>query len=528
MNQISLIALSVEGIIITYVLVKQWKTYKQTQRLITEYSNAIPEIQHFGCNAYRLPTKDIASYSPTEVLERRSFYDLQTPDFWDDKKYEDLHLIDAKTDDAHPFQRILTNINTYMLRNKGSVADFNLLKDIVDRHTDTQETAIQSSLATPLYWGLFGTMIGIVIGLAIFAFSFGAVDSTAADGSSSLQNDAMTGHIISLLISVALGMLASAFGVWLLIQNAVVHFKNAKMSLETNKNGFYTFLQTELLPVLSQDMNSSFRNLQLNIQSFNQDFSKNIGALKTLMHGHAETIKNQHSILTKLEHTDITKLQVGSLRTIEKIDNIAANLGSFHIYLTQMNGFIENSRELTTTVRDILERTDDIGAIAAGITASQNESRELTAYLSAHFKDLDEYNDSILSHSSDVKDDFLRTNTETILNLAKGLDGLQAHFDQALTDFRFAMSEQQNTLRSTLNSAPSQLRNLDTIPKNIEALRKAVENNDAKQSVQNNALITALQQMNDLHRQALTAATPWYSKVYKKTAQVIRTLAVRR
>ena len=528
MNKISIIALAVEGCIILYVLVKQYKHYCETKRLITAYSDAIPTKEQLSCEQARFPTADIALYEPVALLERQGFYALQTPDYWDYYEHEEVHLITADTDNAHPFQTVLTNINTYMLRNKGSVADFNLLKDIVDRHTDTQESAIQSSLATPLYWGLFGTMIGIVIGLAIFAASFGLVEQVPTGDLTTVQNDTMTSHIISLLISVCMGMLASAYGVWLLIQNAVVNFKNAKTSLETNKNGFYTFIQTELLPVLSQDMNSSFRNLQLNIQAFNQDFSKNILNLKTLMHGHAETVRNQHSILEKLENTNITKLQVGGLRTIEKIDNIAVNLGSFQQYLTQMNGFIENSNQLTIAVRDILERTEDFSDIAENVRASQNESRELVQYLSRHFKDLDEHSRAIQSHSTDIKDEFLRTNTETTLHLGKGLEGLEGTFEGAIDEFRTAVNEQQNVLRDSISNLPNQIKNLEKMTKNVEDLRKTIENNETKRAVQNANLIAALQQMNDLHRQTLAAATPLHSKIYQKGKQVARTLFTRR
>ena len=59
---------------------------------------------------------------------------------------------------------ILNSVNGYLLRNKGAVSDFNLVKDIVDRNIDKVDDEISNHLPTPLYLGLMGTMLGIVGG----------------------------------------------------------------------------------------------------------------------------------------------------------------------------------------------------------------------------------------------------------------------------------------------------------------------------------------------------------------------------
>lgn len=61
---------------------------------------------------------------------------------------------------------IIHSINTYLLRNSGAVADFNLIRDIAERNSETIDEAVSSTLSIPLYLGLLGTLIGIVFGLS--------------------------------------------------------------------------------------------------------------------------------------------------------------------------------------------------------------------------------------------------------------------------------------------------------------------------------------------------------------------------
>lgn len=63
------------------------------------------------------------------------------------------------------FESIKNSINKYLEKNAGSVIDFGLLKDAVDRHCDSVENDIATQTPIPLYWGLAGTMAGVILGL---------------------------------------------------------------------------------------------------------------------------------------------------------------------------------------------------------------------------------------------------------------------------------------------------------------------------------------------------------------------------
>lgn len=67
---------------------------------------------------------------------------------------------------------VIKTINNYLKKNKGGAADFHLIKDIVERHTDSLDEEINHKLPVPIYLGLMGTVLGIIIGLFSLRFQF--------------------------------------------------------------------------------------------------------------------------------------------------------------------------------------------------------------------------------------------------------------------------------------------------------------------------------------------------------------------
>ena len=50
------------------------------------------------------------------------------------------------------------------------------MKDIIDRNCDSVEEEIQALIPIPIYLGLVGTMLGILVGAGLLVFSGGLHD----------------------------------------------------------------------------------------------------------------------------------------------------------------------------------------------------------------------------------------------------------------------------------------------------------------------------------------------------------------
>ena len=197
------------------------------------------------------------------------------------------------------FEEIIKTINRYLQNNKGS-ADYAILKDITDRNCDAVEAQIEATSPLPVYIGLAGTLIGIIIGVGVLAFQ-GGVDSLL-DTESAVQVESVDAaprslcvdgkkivdangeiHVYSadeqewkeytdkgaegiknLLQGVGIAMLTTLFGVGFTIIGAWSSKRSSKIN-EEKKNGFLSWLQSELLPQMSDDLGQVIFQMQRNL-----------------------------------------------------------------------------------------------------------------------------------------------------------------------------------------------------------------------------------------------------------------------
>lgn len=149
------------------------------------------------------------------------------------------------------FTSIITSINGYLEKNRTGNTDYHLMKDIVERCSDTQEENVSTQVPIPLYAGLMGTMIGAIVGIGYLwrsgelAALLGASDSAVAGKG-----------IEALLACVAMAMAASFVGI-LLTTIGSVRLKNAKIEMANNKDSFLSWLQQNLLPAIANDTSSA-------------------------------------------------------------------------------------------------------------------------------------------------------------------------------------------------------------------------------------------------------------------------------
>ena len=184
-----------------------------------------------------------------------------------DPESEEIEIpcIDTQDKVEHPLlKKIIDSINTYLLKNRGAVSDFLLVKDIVERNLDTKREEFHVQIPVPLYLGLMGTMLGIIIGVA--SVDLNALSS--ANGTSSIKE---------LMVGVAIAMSASFLGLLFTTINSWLA-KDAESIVEDGKNEFYTWIQTQLLPHLG-GMGNTLATLQQNLIEFNRTFSINTAKL---------------------------------------------------------------------------------------------------------------------------------------------------------------------------------------------------------------------------------------------------------
>lgn len=337
---------------------------------------------------YKYSKDSIPKVIQTEIISSEGV--LLRPEKFEEDNRIFVDLIDIKSGGNAVTDKIIYALNTYLIRNKGVASDFHLIKDVVERNTDAVENDIDQSISIPLYLGLLGTFLGIIIGLTQIKF----------DDSRGLQSDS----IQLFLDGVKIAMIASFTGLLFTILNSGYFFKGAKVLVEDKKNDFYTFIQIDLLPLLNQNINSTLFSLQSNLHKFNEEFKGNVGQLGLVMGKNHDALVAQEKILSILENIDIMEFAKANVKVLRELQISTDKFVQFNHYLSGMNELVSNTSGYTAKLNEMIERTDNFHELGKDLRTIFSENKELTKFLQSHYNSLDNSHQLITQSVNGVND----------------------------------------------------------------------------------------------------------------------------
>ncbi len=327
-----------------------------------------------------------------------------------------ISLVESTGPISETFKDILSAINNYLLRNKGAISDFNLIKDIVDRNIDNEEDAISSNLPIPLYLGLIGTMGGIIIGLigmpSLSETTVGAADST------------MRG-VDALLAGVKIAMIASVAGLLFTTVNSFL-FYYIRQKTEREKNNFFTFIQTRLLPILSRNTASSLQTLQANLLKFNDGFSTNMTHFDSVIKEVRGSFESQLQVVEELKRIDVSKMAKYNINVMNQIDKSFTKLKDLSEYLSNVSGLLKNTQQLNLTVSTQLDKIGQIATIVDNFDANAKNLVDGSRYLQTHFSDFEQREQAL----SNKMADFDSSTGEMVDELKKSFEKRMKNFNE--------------------------------------------------------------------------------------------------
>lgn len=443
------------------------RTYNQ----IRLFKNIIPDSDSLRVTKVMVPNSDLDKLSPKEILSNISIYKAndqaipvaRTEEF---TYNENLDLISAEINydkfnetspiniieksaiikiESNPiFEKILFTTNQYLIRNRGNSSDFNLLKDIVERNTNSVEDDISSSVGIPLYLGLMGTMIGIVIGL----FNMPEMGSLIGD---TRGMDLKLNEGISLLIGgVKIAMIASFIGLFLTILLSGWAFKGSRLLSEARKNEYYSFLQIEILPLMNLGLASTLESFQINLLKFNDEFTTNLKGLSGIFDSSRSAIREQKDLLDALDKAKVSDMTRYNVAVLKQLDVSVGQFEKFNSYLSNVTQFVENSRNIVDRTTELLERTDNFQKIAENLENKLNQSQLLMQFLSEHFNKLNEHKEFTSNAVADVGHLISETFKE-----------LKEHIQNSTESVKQFTVDETELLKTALTASKTNLGNLE-------------------------------------------------------------------
>lgn len=398
-------------------------------------------------------------------------------------------------DKSSIFTGIKLSINKYLYNNKGSVIDFNLLKDAVDRHCDSVEDDINAQTPVPLYFGLAGTMFGVIWGLvpliksgALFYLLNGGIpeayqqliaqgELTEEIAKAELDVLAASG-INDLLGGVAWAMSASICGIILTTLNSVL-FKSFKLKAESGKNSFLAWMQSELLPLLPQDTSDALTSLVTNLNAFNSTFEKNAKDLDSTLKRVNEVYQSQDKIIQAVKEMDVMKMAKANVNVLKELQECTDKLEQFNLYLSSVNGYTQTIQQFNSQFNQESQRLHVLEEIRDFFSRHKGE---LT-------KDTADADDALREAIKTLKDSSVTNVAEFSKHLTDQTDAFnevveaqKKSFVDFCGDMKITYSEQLGQLpqivsnMSVINEVPEKLQSL--IAK-IEDSTKRIEKNSS-------------------------------------------------
>jgi len=331
---------------------------------------------------------------------------------------------------------IIESINKYLSNNKGSVSDFHLIKDIVDRNCDAQEDEINTQIPVPLYLGLAGTMAGILIGVSFLVFS-GSLKSLLGN-----EADSNADGIEALLGGVALAMISSIIGI-ILTTRGTLRVKTEKVSVERNKNNFLSWMQAELLPQLSNDTANVLLKMTQDLSDFNRTFALNNAQFTTTLSKVADTSGKQAELINLISQLQDKRITVKNLELLNVLEKWIANLQNVKDYndvllknLLEVSNYFKIEREQLEQRKTLL---------AESLNKADSSSKAALEAFNSNFNALLQKMQETIEKKISEIEDTLKIQQETIRT---ALVSQNETLIQSIEDQRIALSEKlQNTTK---------------------------------------------------------------------------------
>ncbi|TXD53118.1 MULTISPECIES: hypothetical protein [unclassified Polaribacter] len=271
-------------------------------------------------------------------------------------------------------------INVYLIKNKGATIDFHLIKDIVDKHTETSQNEIENRIPAPLYLGLAATMLGIIIGL--FSVNFNA-------------NSNALNAIQPLINGVKWAMSASVIGLIITTVFSIKIYKDAQVEADEEKSEFLSKLQSELMPKMATGKMPEVAILSDKLDVFARNTSSSISQLDAIVRNTSNTVEREQQLIRDIRKLDVAKITSANVQVFSELDNMMDSFKNFANYYNKLNSSMEGTTDLVSKLQRFISSTENINIVLEGIKKNIEESNVATTFFNTHIQSFERYGDAV-------------------------------------------------------------------------------------------------------------------------------------
>lgn len=420
------------------------------------------------------------------------------------------------------FKEVVFETNEYLCKNVGTSADLGVLQDICDKKLEVKENAVKSTLNLPLFVGLGGTFIGIIIGVIGFAFDLNSLfDSTSSSQeieqtvSVPVRNDNIptisavesqpnepssdeTNSLQFLLYGIGCAMAASLCGLVLMVINTAINYRKATADLDTKRNEYFDFLRRELMPTLANSMSSSLNSLKSVLGHFVDKFGKNLDAYADSAELLNENLEKQHLVLTQIQDMGMTRMANRVASAFVQLNEAADALNTFHQYQQDLNTTIHQVQGGVAQIDTLIAKFDNFISALSSVANAQGTA----IALQQQFKEAIEQHFPTGSDGREMwrkEFDNLLTDAQTVSRqLNTQLTQNTSYVQQFVTDnnkFFTSFDEMRSVLTALVEYSKAQSECYKDLKDEILSLRKDTKDSQRETAELHKSLLEAVKAM---------------------------------
>ena len=392
---------------------------------LRRFQRSVPPPEQLRVRPAAIPMSDLDHTSAEELAQQ---YGVPQISSTSTGRVVQIPLLHAEANENTLAHRLIVAINGYLIRSRGAVVDFSLIRNLTERHLLGQWQGLYYQAWIPLLIGLAATLLASTAGLLLLPnLPAALIDRLAIASTAALFLTSVKWTAIPVLTG---GLLLLFLRGWA--------YPRARREGLRRKNELFNLVQIELLPSLWQDTTHSLQLLQTSLTSFQHGFVDSIASLRGMLDRNFDTLKAQERIAEALQKVDVMQLTNANVDMFEMLNQSGDELRKFRDYLTEMNHFVENTTALNEKVNHFLYRTQHLETIADKIKQTLDQNERLHHFIASHFSELESRGHLIQQAVVKVDD-----------VLDKSLGELMEHTQHKIRAIRDLSAQEENQLLKT-------------------------------------------------------------------------------
>jgi len=361
--------------------------------------------------------------------------------------YIELKLIETPKGLEAEQKETISQVNNFLLKNKGLIGDFETLKELVDRNADAAEEEINHLLPLPIYLGIGGSLLAIII--AFFTLS--------------TLSDLSAEYLDTLFLVLKIAFLSSFTGLLLTLIAWGFPYRSARVFNKLQKKRFYDFINQEMDQQLSHNISSSIYALQSNLNSFNTSFTQNIGGFHQIINEVKNAFDQQVELMRDFKSLDLMELSEYNVKIMQEIRSSTREFEKFNSYLQQTNSMVDSIGELNKNLSQQFEKSDVLQQIVSSVNTNIELNKQMIAVLHSDLREID------------TRKKFM---ADAVINvdhaLQKSLEELKMHTQKKLDAIREITIKEENFMEKRFSNLDNHVNRDPKIEELLSSLQELI------------------------------------------------------